>query len=82
MPTILPISDLRNYTVVLDQVDVSKPVYLTRNGRGTYVISKIDDYDREVTVETLVREIENGERTASDATMAITDVAKKLGISL
>jgi len=82
MPTILPISDLRNYTVVLDQVDVSKPVYLTRNGRGTYVISKIDDYDREATVETLVREIEKGERTVSDATVSITDVAQKLGVSL
>lgn len=45
MPTILPISDLRNYTVVLDQVDANKPVYLMRNGRGTYVISKIDDRD-------------------------------------
>jgi PHD/YefM family antitoxin component YafN of YafNO toxin-antitoxin module len=82
MPTILPISDLRNYTVVLDKVDVSKPVYLTRNGRGTYVISKIDDYDRETTVETLVREIKKGERTASDATVSITDIAQKLGVSL
>lgn len=82
MPTILPISDLRNYTAVLDQVDVSKPVYLTRNGRGTYVISKIDDYDREVTVETLIREIEKGERSATDATVPVTDIAKKLGISL
>jgi len=82
MPTILPISDLRNYTVVLDQVDVSKPVYLTRNGRGAYVISKIDDYDREATVETLIREIEKGERTASDATMSIADIAQKLGVSL
>jgi len=81
MPTILPISDLRNYTVVLDQVDVSKPVYLTRNGRGTYVISKIDDYDREATVETLIREIDKGERTASDATVSITDIAQKLGVS-
>ncbi len=82
MPTILPISDLRNYTAVLDQVDVGKPVYLTRNGRGTYVISKIDDYDREATVETLIHEIEKGERTASDATMSIADVAQKLGVSL
>lgn len=82
MPTILPISDLRNYTAVLDQVDVNKPVYLTRNGRGTYVISKIDDYDRETSVEALVREIEKGERTASDATVPITDVARKLGVSL
>lgn len=82
MPTILPIPDLQNYTAVLDQVDVNKPVYLTRNGRCTYVISKIADYDREATAETLVREIEKGERTASETTVSVTDVAQKLGVSL
>ena len=30
MPNIKPISDLRNYTEVLKQVDASKRVYLTR----------------------------------------------------
>ena len=36
MPNIKPISDLRNYTVVLKEVGVNQPVYLTRNGRGEY----------------------------------------------
>ena len=36
MPNIKPISDLRNYTDILKQVDVSKRVYLTRNGHGEY----------------------------------------------
>ena len=34
MPNIKPISELRNYTEVLKQVDMSKRVYLTRNGHG------------------------------------------------
>ena len=34
MPNIKPISDLRNYTDVLKEVDISSRVYLTRNGRG------------------------------------------------
>lgn len=63
MPKILPISDLRNYTEVLNQVDVNKPVYLTRNGRGAYVISKIDDYDHDETVEELLKEIHKGEKS-------------------
>lgn len=63
MSKILPISDLRNYTEVLNQVDVNKPVYLTRNGRGTYVISKIDDYDKDTTAETLLAEINKGEES-------------------
>lgn len=61
MPRIVPITDLRNYTNVLNQVDIDTPVYLTRNGRGTYVISKIDDYDRQETIEDLVNEIKKGE---------------------
>lgn len=65
MPTILPISDLRNYTEVLKRVDVDKPVYLTRNGRGTYVISKLDDYDRETTAEQLISEIKKGEQSVN-----------------
>ena len=83
MPKILPISDLRNYTDVLNQVDVDKPVYLTRNGRGTYVISKLDDYDREATVENLIKEIKKGEQSVKQAKpSSVNQVAQKLGISL
>ncbi|HEY5442631.1 MAG TPA: type II toxin-antitoxin system prevent-host-death family antitoxin [Candidatus Saccharimonadales bacterium] len=83
MPKILPISDLRNYTEVLNQVDVDKPVYLTRNGRGTYVISKIDDYDREATVEDLVKEIKRGEQSVKRGkASSIKQVAQNFDISL
>jgi len=83
MPKILPISDLRNYTEVLNQVDVGAPVYLTRNGRGTYVISKIDDYDREETVEELMNEIQKGEKSlVKNKSVALEQVAKKYNIDL
>lgn len=83
MPKILPISDLRNYTEVLSQVDVDKPVYLTRNGRGTYVISKIDDYDRDETVEELLKEVQKGEKSlAKDEGIALDQIAKKYNIDL
>ena len=83
MPRILPISDLRNYTEVLSQVDVDKPVYLTRNGRGTYVISKIDDYDHDETVEELLKEIRKGEKSLEkDVGIALDEVAKKYNINL
>ncbi|HJQ09353.1 MAG TPA: hypothetical protein VJ836_07800 [Candidatus Saccharimonadales bacterium] len=83
MPKILPISDLRNYTEVLSQVDVDKPVYLTRNGRGTYIISKIDDYDRDQTVEELLKDIQKGEKSlAKDEGIALDQVAKKYNINL
>ena len=83
MPTILPISDLRNYTEVLNRVDVDKPVYLTRNGRGRYVISKIDDYDQETTAEQLLAEIKKGERSAKDdKATPIDTVAKNFNVQL
>lgn len=34
MPNIKPISDLENYTDVLKEVDTSRRVYPTKNGRG------------------------------------------------
>ena len=43
VPTITPISELRNYGNVLDKVAVGSPVYNTRNGRGVYSIRDMDD---------------------------------------
>lgn len=40
---IKPISDLNQYNEVLKDVKVGSPVYLTKNGRGKYVIFDIDD---------------------------------------
>ena len=83
MPNILPISELRNYTEVLNQVDVDRPVYLTRNGRGTYVISKIDDYDHRSTVENLLKEIKIGEESiAKNKGIPLEHVADKYNVSL
>jgi PHD/YefM family antitoxin component YafN of YafNO toxin-antitoxin module len=83
MPKILPISDLRNYTNVLNQVDADRPVYLTRNGRGTYVISKLDDYDREATAEELLTEIKNAEKySRGKKSLSVEEVAKSFNIQL
>ena len=45
MPNIKPISDLRNYGEILRDVTVGSPVFLTKNGRGRYVVLDIDEYD-------------------------------------
>ena len=42
---IKPISDLRNYPLVLSSVEKDSPVYLTKNGRGAYVILDISQYE-------------------------------------
>ncbi|NCC93910.1 MAG: type II toxin-antitoxin system prevent-host-death family antitoxin [Opitutae bacterium] len=45
MPSIHAISDLRNYTRVLRQVGRGQPVFLTKNGRGRFVLQDIADYE-------------------------------------
>ena len=83
MPTILPISDLRNYTEVLNKVDIDKPVYLTRNGRGRYIISKIDDYDPEDTADELLELIREGEKSIeSGGGITLEELAKQFNISI
>ncbi len=44
MPTIKPVSELRNYPEILKDVEVGKPIFLTKNGTGRYVILDIADY--------------------------------------
>ena len=44
MPTIKPISDLRNYGEVLRDVSFGSPVFLTRNGHGCYAVLDIHEY--------------------------------------
>lgn len=64
MPAIMPISDLRNYTDVLKEVDVSNRVYLTRNGRGAYAIITIeeaDELDRLRAIHSVMADLKNAE---------------------
>ena len=45
MPNIKPISDLRNYSAVLEDVTVGSPVYLTKNGHGCHTIMDINEQE-------------------------------------
>ena len=55
MPTITPISDLRNYGNVLEKVEVGSPVYLTRNGRGAYSIRDMADEENFQKAEAMIQ---------------------------
>ena len=67
MPNIKPISDLRNYTDVLKEVDLSNRVYLTRNGHGEYAIltmDEVDELDRIKAAYLLLSKLQNAEEKA------------------
>ena len=66
MPNIKPISDLRNYTEVLKEITENSPVFLTRNGRGEYVIMDMQEYDRMKAALALMGKLEEGERSARE----------------
>jgi prevent-host-death family protein len=66
MPIIKPVSDLRNYNEVLREVSVGQPVFLTKNGRGRYVIFDLDEYDRAQATSTLFSELAKGEQSAKE----------------
>jgi prevent-host-death family protein len=62
----MPVSDLRNYNEVLKHVSGSEAVFLTRNGRGSYVVLDIAEYERLRAMVSLSNEIWNGERSAEE----------------
>ena len=69
MPTIAPVSDLRNYGSVLEKVAVGSPVYLTRNGHGAYSIRDMKDEENFQKAEAMIQlmcELNAGIRSAED----------------
>ena len=81
MPNIKPISDLRNYTEVLKETTVGSPVFLTKNGRGEYVIMDMKEYDRMRAELMLMGELSEGEQSAREKGWLTADeVEAALGI--
>lgn len=82
MPNIKPVSDLRNYTEVLRDIAVGEPVFLTKNGRGRYVIVDMEEYEKTKAVVKLMGELSKGEQSAKEKGWTdIFDVEKMLGIT-
>lgn len=66
MASILPVSDLRNYNEVLKNCQVGEPVFLTKNGRGRFVVLDIDDYERERAEKKLLLKLQEAEDAVKD----------------
>lgn len=81
MPNIKPISDLRNYTEVLQDVSVGAPVFLTKNGRGKYAIVDIRDYDRTQATIRLMNELAKGRKSGEEkGWLTLEEVERELGV--
>jgi len=81
MPNIMPISDLRNYTEVINEVIEGSPVYLTRDGRSEYAIIKLKDLDKLKSTIRLLAKLEEGEKSAREkGWLSKDDVEATLGL--
>lgn len=66
MIAIKPVSDLRNYNEVLQDVSDESPVFLTKNGRGCYAVISINDYEKLTATKKLFSELKKGEDSAKE----------------
>lgn len=81
MPNIKPVSDLRNYTEVLKEITAGAPVFLTKNGRGEYVIMDMQEYDQMKASLTLMSKLEAGEKSArEEGWLSADEVEASLGL--
>ncbi|ULQ60417.1 type II toxin-antitoxin system prevent-host-death family antitoxin [Brucepastera parasyntrophica] len=81
MPNIKPVSDLRNYTEVLRDIEVGEPVFLTKNGRGRYVIIDIQEYEKNRATLKLMSELAKGKKAGEEAGwLDIDEVEASLGL--
>ncbi len=82
MPNIKPVSDLRNYTEVLRDITAGEPVFLTKNGRGKYVIIDMEEYEKTKAAIKLIGELYKGEKSAQEKGWSdVADVEKILGVT-
>ena len=82
MANIKPISDLRNYNTVLKDCAMGSPVYLTKNGRGKFVLLDIEDYEREKAEKLLFAKIAEAElRIQNGETyLSVDELKTRLGV--
>ena len=82
MLNIKPVSDLRNYSEVLKSISSDSPVYLTKNGRGRYVILEMEDYEKKEAVIKLMMELEKGRISGeNEGWTSLSKVKAEFGIS-
>lgn len=66
MAKILPVSDLRNYNEVLKSCRSGEPVFLTKNGRGKFVVLDIEDYEKDRAEKKLLAKLQEAKDAVAE----------------
>ena len=84
MPNIKHISDLINYTTVINEVTYGNRVYLTRNGHGQCAIidmKELDELDKQKALYTLMSKLNEAEVSIrEEGTISADDLEAELGV--
>jgi prevent-host-death family protein len=82
MPTIRPISDLRNNANEISEFchRERKPVFITKNGTGDMVVMSIEEYERQQALIELYSKLSEAEAEIADGAVGedFLEVARKL----
>ena len=82
MPNIKPISDLKNYTAIVNQISYGNRIYLTKNGQGMYALidmKELDDLDKQKALLQLMTKLNDSKRSvAEDGTVSIEELEEQL----
>ena len=78
MPNIKPISELRNYSSVVNEVKYGSRVYLTKNGHGQIAMvdmKELDEMEKELALYRFKLEMEKGEHSIiEEGTVSSDDI--------
>ncbi|EOH77982.1 type II toxin-antitoxin system Phd/YefM family antitoxin [Enterococcus raffinosus] len=77
MRNIKPVSDLRNYNKLLEQVTTDEPVFLTKNGHEKYVVVTIEEYDRLKASLEIVVKLKKAEGSGM---ISLSEAKKRFGV--
>lgn len=84
MPNIKPISSLKNYQSVVEEVCEDSPVYLTKNGSGSCALvdmSYVDSYEKMKAELSLLSELYKGKHSGeTEGWFLAEDIEKELGV--
>ncbi len=84
MPTIMPISELRNYTNVVNNVRYGSRVYLTKNGHGQIALinmKELDEMEKELALYRFKLEMAKGEQSIlEEGTVSSEELKKELDL--
>ena len=84
MPNIKPISELKNYTSILNEVSYGNRIYLTKNGHGQCALvdmKELDELDKQKALLQLLTKLNEAKTSIRDeGTVSADELEKELGL--